>query len=256
MAHFTVGIFGGCHVEGFGVGADYAFGSQLAALLARSAQDAHIVTVPYVKYRDAEAVLRDIRARSVDIAVLQIGNYEASWAQFVSRLSRNSIARKCGLARLLALVSDGSSSSSSLATLSDTGRTESFCRTASYFARHSVIKQIIDMMFGHLFVDYAVMQREMQNCLDTLRAEFDGITIVLTPFPHMDPANRKHRRRAGILLTQECLSRGTPVVDTFAIVDAPRYFLPDGAHLNVHGHEALARALMGAMAIRCRRMAI
>jgi hypothetical protein len=245
----TIGVFGGCHVEGFKTGSRYAFASRLNALFAESGQEADVFAVPYVRYRDAPRVVRMSASRGADIIVLQIGNFEASWAPFVSSLRRKRIAQVSGLSALLARASG--SSSGSVAPLSEAQAHEEFRHARAYFLRHSV-KWMIDTLFGGLLVDYASMQREMRECLDAIRGGFSGAVIVLTPFPHMDLANRRHRRRAGMLLTQECLKREIVVIDTFPILGAPWYFLPDGAHLNVQGHEALARALMNAIAAHRR----
>ena len=89
----SIAVFGGCHVDGYIVGASHAFPTQMRKLLASAGVDAEVHVCPYVRLRDSEKVDDVLGRGAVDIVVLQLGNFEGEPGLGLARRFRRGASR-------------------------------------------------------------------------------------------------------------------------------------------------------------------
>jgi len=224
---------GGCHVDGFPVGADLS----ISAVALRSI-DHPAATAPeslvYMNLRTGPKLAEACRERQTEILVLQLGHYET-------------LPRFEKLLRIRRYRSDGFSMADPETYIPAPGRRyQPTLKARSIQARRLALAAAFRAVgLGNRVFDLAAMVAGLDSIFANLAPLGLRAILLLSPFPCPDPLSHSLRRRAAPVFAQAAQRHGCVYVDAFTMLEAfpagPTFNanFADAEHLSRDGHQGV-----------------
>lgn len=215
---------GGCHLSGFGVGPQEDMLSRAAARMRSMSIEPEINVLAPVSLSKRSAVYEAISKYRPTIVLLQMGHYEST-GRLASRLPGGTHVVKAAECRWR------------------------FAQTLICSEGKWLAKWLVHRVCCLELMGPAAISAGLRELFEGVR-EFRCRTILLAPFPTLDPVVNVYRKRIRSVIFELGGESGLEVVDLlWGLWTTPRHrrrfsFLKDGLHLNVEGH-ALAGNVLG-----------
>ena len=238
-------VMGGCHVDGYLVGADRSFPAVLSKILLKEKLSHELKIVPYFIAKDAQALKKIAEEVIPDVLILQIGNYE-----FLPVFYKG-IKKKLGLKTKSKRSKPHKARSYTIKTLDMKNKIDDglsiddmkFFKETVTFKIKMAIKNTIITIFNYPFFSEDKIVVDINKLFIIIKALNIPKVIILSPLPCADTGVMRYRRLGAELVKQKTNEYGfdysnmlddllTPYKVNKTTVD----IFIDENHLNKKGH--------------------
>jgi len=224
---------GGCHVDGFPIGQEYAFTGVIEKVLSEEIRtDVSGRHISYIKVSQVERVRRHLASGRTDVLILQVGQFEACLG-FSEWLHR-----KLDL---------GAGRSGSRGQPSGSVPPRRYASLNIGWRLWALTRVCLDTLLMHPLVDIDDFEVKLRHICDSVQESGVACSavFVMSCFPCVDPVSDYYRRRLNKKIELCASSNGFYYVDVYSPlkdkVKSGEGIFNDPLHLNADGHALLGR---------------